>query len=326
MPITSVIKDPENLTMTVVADFPVPLRRLWDAYLDPRQLEKFWGPPEYPATFTRHDPFPGGVSTYAMTGPDGSVHGGYWEWADVKEPDGDVASFEVRDGFAHPDGQPNPDMPSMSVTFSFEATSNGSRVTTTTHFPSTEALAQLLGMGMEEGLRSAMAQMDDVLADLQSFAAGRGITVDVLSETRVRISRIIRGRVEQVWKAHTEPDLMRQWLLGPDGWVMTRCDWTTTVGSTYRFGWVREDGTDGFEFGGEIRDAQPPHRLVTTERMFGDDGPETVQVITLTPVDEGTLLTQVHTYPNREARDQALDSGMVEGMEASYARLEALLA
>ena len=58
MPITSVAKDPENLTMTVIADFPVPLRRLWDAYVDPRQLEKFWGPPQFPATFTRHDAFP----------------------------------------------------------------------------------------------------------------------------------------------------------------------------------------------------------------------------------------------------------------------------
>ena len=325
MPITSVTKDPENLTMTVVADFPVPLRRLWDAYVDPRQLEKFWGPPQFPATFTRHDAFPGGVSTYVMTGPDGSTHGGYWEWSEVKEPEGEVASFEVRDGFTLPDGTPNTDMPSMSMSFWFESTSDGSRVTTTTHFPSTEALAQMLEMGMEEGLRSAMAQMDDVLTDLQSFAAGRGTTLDVLSETQIRISRIIRGSVEQVWQAHTEPELMRQWLLGPDGWVMTKCDWTTTVGQTYRFGWAREDGTDGFEFGGELRDAQAPHRLVTTERMFGDDGPETVQVITLTPLDEGTLLTQVHTYPDREARDQALDSGMVDGMEPTYARLEALL-
>jgi uncharacterized protein YndB with AHSA1/START domain len=326
MPVTDVSKDPENLTLTVVADFPVPLRRLWDAYVDPRRLEKFWGPPEFPATFTRHDAFPGGLSTYVMTGADGSVHGGYWEWTEVKEPEGDVASFEVRDGFARPDGTPNPDLPSMSMTFWFESTANGSRVTTTTHFASTDDLARLMEMGMDEGLRSAMAQMDDVLADLTSFAAGRGVTLDVLSDTRIRISRVIRGSVEQVWRAHMEPELMRQWLLGPDGWVMTRCDWTTTVGETYRLGWARADGTEAFEFGGELRELEAPHRLVTTERMFGDDGPETLQVVTLTPLDEGTLLTQVHTYPDRATRDQALESGMVEGMEATYTRLEALLA
>ena len=58
MPVTNVTKDPENLTMTVVADFAAPVQRVWDAYTDPRQLEKFWGPPEYPATFTRHDVVP----------------------------------------------------------------------------------------------------------------------------------------------------------------------------------------------------------------------------------------------------------------------------
>ncbi len=87
MPITSVTKDPENLTMTVVADFNASVQRLWDAYTDPRQIEKFWGPPEYPSTFTRHDVYPGGLSSYAMTGPDGSTHGGYWEWIDVKAPE-----------------------------------------------------------------------------------------------------------------------------------------------------------------------------------------------------------------------------------------------
>ena len=71
MPITSVEKDLDALTMTVTADFPVPVSRLWDAYADPRQLEKFWGPEGWPATFTRHDMAPGGRSEYYMTGPDG---------------------------------------------------------------------------------------------------------------------------------------------------------------------------------------------------------------------------------------------------------------
>ena len=91
--------------MTVVADFPCRSRAL-GRLRRPAPTGEVLGPAESPATFTRHDAFPGGVSTYAMTGPDGSTHGGYWEWAEVKEPEGDVASFEVRDGFTLPDGSP----------------------------------------------------------------------------------------------------------------------------------------------------------------------------------------------------------------------------
>ncbi len=61
MPVTAVTRDPETLTMTVIADFAADLRRLWQVYVDPRQLERFWGPPEYPSTFTHHDAAPGGA-------------------------------------------------------------------------------------------------------------------------------------------------------------------------------------------------------------------------------------------------------------------------
>ena len=325
MPITSVTKDAETLTMTVVADFTAPLQRLWEAYADPRQLEKFWGPPSFPSRFTRHDFFPGGLSNYAMTGPDGSTHGGYWEWIDVREPADGLASFEVKDGFALPDCTPNPEMPNMRMVFSFEATTAGSRVTTTTHFNSVDQLEQLIGMGMEEGLREAMGQMDAILADLKSYAAGVGLTLDILSDTRIRMSRIIRGSIADIWRAHTEPELMKQWLLGPDGWVMTGCDFVARTGEKYFFSWTREDGSDGFGFGGEIVAVEAPHRMVTTERMFGPDGPETLQEISLVAVGGGTLLTQVHLYPSLEARDQALESGMVDGMEPTYARLESML-
>jgi uncharacterized protein YndB with AHSA1/START domain len=71
VPITSVTKDAAKLTLTVVAEFPVSQQRLWDAYADPRQLERFWGPPDFPATFTRHDMKVGGRSEYFMTGPEG---------------------------------------------------------------------------------------------------------------------------------------------------------------------------------------------------------------------------------------------------------------
>ena len=320
MPLTSVSKDVEALTMTVVAEFPATLQRLWEAYVDPRQLERFWGPPGWPATFTRHDAAPGGRSTYSMKGPDGDTHGGYWEWISV-EPQ---RSFEVLDGFATPDGEPNPEMPSMRMRYVFEEIPDGSRVTTTTQFNSLTELEQLLEMGMEEGLRAAMSQMDAVLADLGSFAAGQGTVTQILSDTQVRISRVIRGTVEQVWRAHHEPELLQRWLLGPDGWTMPVCEVATTVGEKYRYEWEPAGGGEGgFGFEGELLESVPPHRAVTTERMIGMPGEGTVNELTLTPVAAGTLLSIVITYPDAEVREIVLATGMADGMETSYARLEA---
>ena len=322
MPITAVERDLDAATLTVVADFPVPVRRLWDAYADPRQLEKFWGPQEWPATFSRHDMAVGGRSAYAMTGPDGESSRGYWEFVAVDAPH----SFEVLDGFAGEDGEPSTEMPSMRMVFVFSETPEGSRLTTTTHFGSLEVLEQLLGMGMEEGMRSAMAQIDDVVADLASFAAGRAAELQLLDDTHIRVSRIIRGTPEQVWRAHHEPELMRQWLLGPDGWTMPVCEIAASVGDTYRNEWEKADGTERFGFTGELLEQLPGVREVTTESMIGMDGPPTINELTLTPVEGGTLLSILIAYPSLELRDMIIGTGMVDGMETSYARLESQLA
>ncbi|HZK04952.1 MAG TPA: SRPBCC family protein [Actinomycetaceae bacterium] len=318
MPITSVQKDLNALTMTVVADFPVPVQRVWDAYADPRQLEKFWGPEGWPATFTRHDMAPGGRSHYYMTGPEGERSAGFWEYLSV-EPG---RSFEVRDGFASDDGDPTPGTPTMQMTYVFEDHDGGARVTTTTRFNSLEDLEQLLAMGMEEGMTSAMGQMDAVLADLASYAAGRATESQILSDTQVRISRIIRGSRQQVWDAHNRADLLQRWLLGPDGWTMPVCEVATVVGDSYRYEWEDSDGGNRFGFEGELLENEPAYRSVTTERMIGMEGPGTVNELTLTPVEGGTLLSLVITYPSAEVRDMILGTGMTDGMEVSYARLE----
>lgn len=322
MPITDVRTDREALTMTVVADFTVPLRRLWDAYADPRQLERFWGPPTYPATFTRHDVFAGGRSDYAMVGPEGDVSRGFWEFLDVQPPH----RFEVRDGFALPDATPNPDLPTMRMTFQFDSTPTGSRVTITTRFNSADELDQLIQMGMDEGMRAAMGQIDAVLADETSFAPGLPTTARNLDDTRVRVTRVLRGTVEDVWEAHHDPDLVRRWMLGPDGWSMPTCETATEPGQSYRYVWQRDDAEVSFGATGEVLEVTAPYRSVTTEQMYGDvvpdDAPAARNELTLTPVDGGTLLSVVITYPDEATRDMVLDTGMVGGMETSYARLE----
>ena len=168
MPITSVTSNADALTLTVVGDYPVPVQRLWEAWADPRQLERFWGPETWPATFTRHDMAVGGRSEYHMTGPDGSASHGWWHFLTV-EPG---RRIELEDGFAHDDGRPNDALPSMRMVFTFEPTATGSRFTSVTHFASLDAMQKLVEMGMVEGLRSAMGQLDAVLAEPASAGPG----------------------------------------------------------------------------------------------------------------------------------------------------------
>jgi uncharacterized protein YndB with AHSA1/START domain len=318
MPITSVTSDAAALTLSIVADYPVPVARLWEAYSDPRQLERFWGPVEWPATFTRHDMAVGGKSEYYMTGPDGTKAGGWFRFIDVQP----LKRIEVEDGFSDEQGKPNLDMPTMRMVFDFSETPTGSRFESVTYFTSLEAMESLVQMGMMEGMRSAMSQIDAVLLDLASFAATRITEAQILDDTTVRISRVIRGTVEQVWRAHHDATLMQRWLLGPDGWTMPVCEIATEVGQQYRFEWESVDGTKRFGFTGELLESAPPYRAVNTEQMIGMEGPGTRNELTLVAVPAGTLLSLVITYPSKELRDMILGTGMTTGMETSYQRLE----
>lgn len=321
MPVISAKKDLDLLTITIVAEFAAPLRRLWDAYTDPRQIERFWGPPTYPATFLRHDAITGGRSVYKMTGPEGDEHYGCWEWTSLQAPD----AFEVADSFADAKGEPNTDLPTTRMAFAFEAMDGGSRLVTTSRFASLEQLKQLLEMGMLEGTREAMSQIDTVLADLAAFAVDRTAEAQILSDTQVRVARVIRGSLEQVWRAHNDADIMRKWLLGPDGWTMPVCEIAAKVGDSYRYEWENQAGGDRFGFTGGLLESEEPYRAVTTEAMIGMDFPATLNELTLTPVEGGTLLSLVVTYANAEQRDAVLATGMTGGMETSYARLEGIL-
>lgn len=320
MPVTTITTDPENLTMTVVADFAAPVERLWAAFTDPRQLERFWGPPGWPATFREFELAVGGIAQYRMNGPRGEQSAGSWEFISIDGPHG----FEVIDSFVDAEGRPLDGFPAMRMTFSFTETEDGSRMVNMSHFDSTEALEQVVSMGAVEGTRMAMDQLDAVLADLREFGQGKGTRLEVLDDTHVRITRLIEGPRDLVWRAHHDPELMRQWLLGPDGWEITECTVATTAGETYRTSWAPVGDTEGQPFGfeGEALLVDAPRRAVTTERMQGTDGPTTLNDLNLYEEDGATLLTLLIEYPDAETSELILATGMIDGMEASYARLE----
>ncbi|CAI9389711.1 SRPBCC family protein [Microbacterium sp. T2.11-28] len=318
MPVTDITTDAEALTMSLTADFAAPADRLWRAFTDPRQLERFWGPPGWPATFTAFDFTVGGRADYRMTSPRGEASRGGWEFLRIDAP----SSFEVLDSFLGEDGAPMEGFPSMRMVFTFEQTDAGSRLRNVTYFDSLEALEQTVAMGAVEGSRMAMDQLDAVLQDLRDYAEGKGTRTEILDDQHVRITRLIDGPRDLVWRAHHEPELLKKWLLGPDGWQMVECE----VGDTYRYVWQQgDDESTRFGFEGETVLSEPTRRAVTTEQMIGMPGPSTLNDLQLYEEDGATLLTLLIEYPDKETRDMILATGMTDGMEASYARLEGAL-
>jgi uncharacterized protein YndB with AHSA1/START domain len=162
MSVTSVSKDSDAMTMTVDAEFDASADRIWQLWADPRQLERWWGPPTYPATFTSHDLTPGSRVEYHMTGPEGDKSHGFWDILNSEPPN----RLLFRDGFANSDGSPNEDLPMNEARVTIADLGGGrTRMSIQTQFSSAEAMEQVLAMGMEEGLTQAIGQIDGILAN-----------------------------------------------------------------------------------------------------------------------------------------------------------------
>jgi uncharacterized protein YndB with AHSA1/START domain len=162
MTVTNIRKDPEALTMAITAELDATVERAWQLWADPRQLERWWGPPTYPATFVDHELAPGGRATYFMTGPDGDKAHGWWQVLSVEPPN----RLELLDGFADDTGAPNDAMPTMTMVATLtERDGGGTVMTIETRFPSQEAMEQLVSMGMDEGMAAAIGQIAEILAE-----------------------------------------------------------------------------------------------------------------------------------------------------------------
>ncbi|WUF30192.1 SRPBCC domain-containing protein [Kribbella sp. NBC_00482] len=160
MSVTSVDKDLDALTLTLIADFDAPAERVWDLWADPRKLERWWGPPTHPATMVDHDLTPGGAVTYYMTSPEGEKYHGRWNITAVDVP----TSLEFIDAFADSDGKPVDNMPASTTQMQLSSHDGKTRMELRAVFDSREQMDQLLGMGMDEGLKLAVGQMDALLA------------------------------------------------------------------------------------------------------------------------------------------------------------------
>jgi uncharacterized protein YndB with AHSA1/START domain len=160
MSVTSVDKDFDALTLTMIADFDASAERVWELWANPRLLERWWGPPTHPATVIDHDLTAGGEVTYYMTSPEGEKYRGWWRLTSVNPP----TSLEFVDGFADSDGKPIENMPVNTIRVQLSAHDGGTRMELKSVFDSREQMDQLIGMGMAEGLEQAVSQIDALLA------------------------------------------------------------------------------------------------------------------------------------------------------------------
>jgi uncharacterized protein YndB with AHSA1/START domain len=160
MTMIDVQKDAEARTLTVTARFDAQPQRVWQVWADPRTLERWWGPPTYPATIVDHDLSPGGSVTYFMTGPEGDKFRGWWRIGAMEAP----YTLEFEDGFADDAGRPNPDLPVSRIRVDLAPDGeSATRMVIVSTFPSTEAMEQMVAMGMEEGLCAALSQIPALL-------------------------------------------------------------------------------------------------------------------------------------------------------------------
>jgi uncharacterized protein YndB with AHSA1/START domain len=159
MTVTSVYRHTVARTLTIVAKFDSPAERVWQVWADPRQLERWWGPPTYPATVVDHDLTAGGRVTYYMTGPDGEKLHAWWRIVSVDPP----RSLMFEEGNA--DGRrPNDEAPTTSIEVRLIETPENTTMTITCRFAPIGDMEPVPDAGTEEGMRLAVGQIDVLLA------------------------------------------------------------------------------------------------------------------------------------------------------------------
>ncbi|GAB2529717.1 SRPBCC family protein [Paramicrobacterium agarici] len=161
MTVTKSTKDAEALTFTIETEFEATPERVWQLWADPRQLERWWGPPTYPATFPRHEFEVGGESRYYMTGPSGDRSHAWFRFTAVDEPH----RIELDDGFSRADGEPVDPHDHARIIVTIEPVGSVTRMTTVAQFRDLKQMEQLVTMGMQEGMALAMGQIDAILAE-----------------------------------------------------------------------------------------------------------------------------------------------------------------
>lgn len=159
---------------------------------------------------------------------------------------------------------------------------------------------------------------------MTSVASKSGVTsFGTPADNQVTITRVFDAPKHLLYQAYTVPKHLQRWLLGPEGWTMPVCEMDARAGGSWRYVWRKSDGTE-MAMSGLVKEVVPNERVVTTER-WGPEWPETLNQVEFTESGGRTTVVTTITYPSKEARDAALKTGMKDGVDMSYARLDQLV-
>jgi uncharacterized protein YndB with AHSA1/START domain len=146
------------------------------------------------------------------------------------------------------------------------------------------------------------------------------VTIATPSECEVTMTRVVDAPRRLVWEAWTDPAHVPHWMLGPGDWTMPVCEIDLRPGGTWHFVWQKPNGSR-MDMSGIYREVEPPVRLVSTEK-WGPEWPETINTLVLSESGGRTTIALTVRYPSRQARDEAMKTGMEDGARASFDRLE----
>jgi uncharacterized protein YndB with AHSA1/START domain len=286
--------------------FDAPRRMVFEAFSKPELMKKWFGPRGWTLPVCEMDARVGGGFRFVMRGPDGREMGLRGRYVEMEAPARSV-HMEAFDDF-----------PGESrVTGEFVEQDGRTTLTVTVEYPSQEARDAVLQMGMPRGAGESYDKLAEML--------DRTLRMRAEGETGIVARRNFAAPPEMVFRAYTEPELVRRWLGVWNGWHMSECEIDLRVGGRYRYEWRHEAKGQQMAVGGSFREIVRPERLGTTEQ-FEDpwyEG-ECVVLTEFAAAGDGTRMTMTMTFVSAAVRDGAMKSGMDRGMEGSYQMLERL--
>jgi uncharacterized protein YndB with AHSA1/START domain len=159
MSVTSVDKDLDDLTLTLVADFEAPVEAVWDLWADPQKLGQWWAPPGFSTTFEPYEMSAGAEMAHVMMSPEGEEHPGVWRIEAVDPP----RSLELSDADVDDHGKPNDDLGITRIAIELSEHDGDTRMTMRTMFFSRSSMEEHASP-FAEGLQMFVGRMDALLA------------------------------------------------------------------------------------------------------------------------------------------------------------------